>query len=67
MATLLLDWPAMLNENAALRLEINGRVLRNEENGAAISISRHEYRVRKRHIAVVTDAGINLPSSNDPQ
>ena len=47
-ATLLLDWPAMLNENAALRLEIKGRVLRNDENGAAISINRHEYRVRPR-------------------
>ena len=58
-ATLTLDWPAILSENAALRLEIKGRVLRSDENGTAIGISRHEYRVRKRHIA--------LPSSNDPQ
>ena len=45
---LLLDWPAMLNENAALRLKISGRVLRSDDNGAAISVCRHEFRVRSR-------------------
>ena len=46
--TLLLDWPVMLNENAALRLQITGRVLRNDENGAAISVRSYEFRVRPR-------------------
>ena len=45
---LLLDWPAMLNENAALRLEIKGGVLRSDDNGAAISVCSYEFRVRSR-------------------
>jgi hypothetical protein len=48
VATLMLDWPAMLNEHAALWLEINGRVLRSDGNGAAISVGSYEYRVRPR-------------------
>jgi hypothetical protein len=46
--TLILDWPAKLNENAALWLEIGGHVLRSDRTGSAISIGRHIYRVRPR-------------------
>ena len=65
MATLLLDWPAKLNEDAALWLQINGEVLRNDENGAAISVACHKYRVRKRHIAGRANALINVQSGNN--
>jgi hypothetical protein len=51
VATLMLKWPVMLSENAALWLQITGEVLRNDENGAAIRLARHKYCVRKRHIA----------------
>jgi hypothetical protein len=45
---LLLDWPAFLNERCALRLAIEGRVLRSNPAGTAVEIVRYDYRTCSR-------------------
>jgi hypothetical protein len=43
-----IDWPALLNERCGLRLMVEGKVLRSNENGSAVAILRYEYRTRSR-------------------
>jgi hypothetical protein len=45
---LLLDWPAFLNDRCALRLAIEGKVLRSNPAGTAVEIVRYDYRTRSR-------------------
>jgi hypothetical protein len=48
-AELWLEWPVALNGNA-LRLVMQGRVVRSEGNAAAVQISRHEFRLAGRAV-----------------
>ena len=39
-----ISWPAQLNDRCALRFVVRGRVVRYEENMAAMQILQHEFR-----------------------
>lgn len=43
---LFIEWPAMLNGRCPLTLFVLGRILRRDKHGAAIRISRYEFRLR---------------------
>ena len=45
---LFVDWPALLNERCALRLIIEGKIIRSNPEGTAIKIIRYDYRTRYR-------------------
>ena len=45
---LYIDWPAVLDDRAALRLVVKGLVLRSGWRGSAIRIAHYEFRVRSR-------------------
>ena len=44
-----ISWPAQLNENCALRFVAEGRVVRCEDNTAAVEIGRYEFRTQRIH------------------
>ena len=44
-----IDWPALLDEHCRLRLVIFGKILRSDWEGAAVEITRYEFRVRAPH------------------
>jgi hypothetical protein len=50
---LLVDWPTCLNERCALRLVIEGVILRSNADGTAIGIIRYDYRNRSQTPAPV--------------
>jgi len=52
-----LDWPAALDGRHALRLIIIGKILRISERGTAVSILRHEYRLRPKGITRFAKVG----------
>ncbi len=41
-----IDWPVLLDERCRLRLVINGRVLRSDWDGTAVTITKYEFRIR---------------------
>ena len=45
---LVIDWPALLNDGFALRLVVEGRVLRSHRTGTAIKIVRYDFRTVPR-------------------
>lgn len=43
-----IDWPALLDQRCPLRLVITGKILRNDDAGAAVGIIRYDFRIRPR-------------------
>ena len=45
---LLIDWPAKLDGGTPLRLVVTGKILRSGRGGTAVSVLKHEYRLRPK-------------------
>jgi Tfp pilus assembly protein PilZ len=52
-----LDWPALLDGQHALRLDIKGRVLRTNGRGGAVRILSYDYRLAPKDVARLRRAG----------
>ena len=46
MVEISVNWPARLDGTCALKFVASGRVIRSEENRAAVRIERYEFRTR---------------------
>ena len=57
---LLIDWPVRLNGRITLALVLLGTVLRSDSTGAAVKISRYEWRIR----AGTTEPGVEINSKS---
>lgn len=47
----LIDWPVLLDQRCPLRLVIFGKVLRSNQAGTAVRITRYEFRIRAQKAA----------------
>ena len=57
LVELAMNWPFLLDGVCPLRLVMRGRILRNDGNGIAVKISRHEFRTAR-------DPSKGRPSAN---
>ncbi len=51
------NWPAMLGDTCAMKLEIFGWVVDSEPGSAAVKIERYEFRTRGTPLAMLPSAG----------
>lgn len=51
------NWPAMLGDTCAMKLEIFGWVVHSEPGSAAVKIERYEFRTRGTPLAMLPTAG----------
>jgi c-di-GMP-binding flagellar brake protein YcgR len=60
-----MGWPVLLNDSCPMKLMIYGCVLRSNENGAAVTIERYEFRTQSSRAfhqpAIPAPAEIRLP------
>ena len=47
----LIDWPVLLDHRLPLRLVVFGKVLRSNEAGTAVGITRYEFRIKAQSVA----------------
>ena len=57
-----INWPAQLNNEVGLKLVARGRVVRFEENCAAMEIQQYEFRTQSQGVAETADTGPQLVS-----
>ncbi len=48
---LAIDWPAVLNNSCALKLVVNGRIVRCRDRQVAATIERYEFRTRASRVS----------------
>ena len=52
--TMILEWPARLDDGCPLRMKVSGRVMRTQENGiTAVQIQVHEIRTSSRERGIL--------------
>jgi hypothetical protein len=54
-----ISWPALLNENCAMRLIVLGRILRVNGLSAVCSVERYEFRTQSRKLQTMPDTRAN--------
>ena len=42
----LMDWPVLLEDRCPLRLVIDGKVLRSDQSGTAVKLTKYDFRIR---------------------